>query len=86
MLIIDPREEAAIYRAWRTKAEKRLRDMFHDICVKDASTHWLTDEILQALKAAFKEKQVKAWTSRGSTCGGSLHTGSSTTIEARGSG
>ena len=60
--------------------------MFHDIRVKDASTHWLTDEILQALRAhwdspTFKEKQVKAWTSRGSARGGSLHTRDSTTIE-----
>ena len=43
---IDPHEEAAIYRVWRTRAEKRLHDMFHDIRMKDASTHWLTDEIL----------------------------------------
>ena len=48
---IDPREEVAIYRAWRTRAEKRIRDMFHDIRVKEVSTHWLTDEIFQALRA-----------------------------------
>ena len=86
VFIIDPCNEAAIYRAWRTRVEKRLHNMFHDIRVKDASTHWLTDEILQALKAhwdspAFKEKQVKARTSRGLTCGDSLHTGGSATIE-----
>ena len=51
VFIIDPREEAAIYRAWRTRAGKHLRDMFYDIRVKDTSTHWLTDEILQALRA-----------------------------------
>ena len=46
VFIIDPCEEAAIYRAWRTRARKRPRDKFHDICVKDMSTHWLMDEIL----------------------------------------
>ena len=51
VFIIDPCEEVATYRAWTTKAEKRLCDMFHDIRVKDASTYWLTDEILQALRA-----------------------------------
>ena len=61
MFIIDPREEAAIFKAWQTRARKHLRDMFHDIRVKDASTHCLTDEILQALRAhwdspTFKEK------------------------------
>ena len=51
MFIIDPREEAAIYRAWRTRAGKCLRDMFHDIRVNSSSTHWLTDKILKALRA-----------------------------------
>ena len=46
VFIIDLLEKIVIYRAWRTRARKHLRDMFHDICVKDASTHWLTDEIL----------------------------------------
>ena len=60
--------------------------MFHDIRVKDASTHWLMDKILQALRAhwdspAFKEKQVKVQTTKGSARDGSLHTGDSTTIE-----
>ena len=87
MFIIDQREEAAIYRVWRTRAGKRLRDMFHNIRVKDASTHWLTDEILKALRPywdspAFKEKQVKAQMSRGSARGGSLHIGGFITIES----
>ena len=64
MFIIDPRKEAVIYRAWRTKAGKCLYDMFHDIRENAASIHWLTEEILQALRAhwdspAFKAKQVK---------------------------
>ena len=37
MFIIDPREEASIYRAWRTRAKKQLCDMFHDIHENDAS-------------------------------------------------
>ena len=45
VFIIDPREEAAIYRAWRTRVEKCRCSMFHDIRVKEASTYWLTDEI-----------------------------------------
>ena len=66
---IDPHKEASIYKAWRTKAGKRLRDMFHDICENDASTHWLTEDILQALRAywdspKYKAKQVKAWASK----------------------
>ena len=86
MFIIDPCEEAFIYRAWRTRAGKRLRDMFHDIYENGASTYWLTDEVLQALRAhwnspRFKAKQVKARTSKGSTRGGSLHIGGSTNIE-----
>ena len=86
MFIIDSHEKAAIYRAWRTRASKRLHDMFHNIREKSASTQWLTKEILQAVKVhwdslAFKAKQVKAWTSRGLACDGSLHIGGSTTIE-----
>ena len=86
VFIVDSREEAAIYRVWRTRAEKGLYNMLHNIRVKDASTHWLTDEILQAVRAhwdspTFKKKQVKARTSRGSAHGGSLNTGGSTTIE-----
>ena len=46
MFIIDPCEEAAIYKAWRTKAGKRLPDMLYDIRENGASTHWLTEEIL----------------------------------------
>ena len=46
VFIIDPREEATIYKVWRTRVGKRLRNMFHDIRQKDASTHWLTDETL----------------------------------------
>ena len=46
MFIIDPREEVSIYWAWRTKARKRIHDMFHDIRENGASIHWLTDEIL----------------------------------------
>ena len=45
VFIIDPREEAVIYRAWRTRVEKCRCSMFHDIRVKEASTYWLTDEI-----------------------------------------
>ena len=86
MFIINPPEKATIYRTWRTRARKRLCDIFHDICENGASTHWFTNEILQALRAhwdspAFKEKQVKAQMSRGSAHGGSLYTGGSTTIE-----
>ena len=51
VFIIDPREEASIYKAWKTKAGKRLHDMFHDIRKNSTSIHWLTDEILQALRA-----------------------------------
>ena len=66
IFIIDPCTEASIYKAWRTRAGKWLRDMFHDIYENDVSTHWLTDEILQALRAhldslEFQAKQVKAW-------------------------
>ena len=33
------------------RARKQLRDMFHDIRKNNASTHWLTNDILQALRA-----------------------------------
>ena len=46
MFIIDPHVEIATYKVWRTKAGKRLCDMFHDIRENDASTYWLADEIL----------------------------------------
>ena len=46
MFIIDPCDEASIY-----KAEKQLRNIFNDICENDTSTHWLIEEILQALRA-----------------------------------
>ena len=86
VFIIDQYEEAAIYRTWRTRARNRLRDIFYDIHVKDVSTHWLMDGILQALRAhwaspTFKEKQLKAQASRGSTRGGFLHIGGSTIIK-----
>ena len=45
MFSIDPCDEASIYWTWRTKAGKRLHNIFHDICENDASTYWLTDEI-----------------------------------------
>ena len=82
---IDPCEEALIYKAWRTKAGK-LRNMFYDICENDASTHWLTEYILQALRAywdslGYKMKQVKVRANRGTVRGGLLHTRVSTTIE-----
>ena len=48
---IDPRNEASIYKVWRTKAGKQVRDMFHNIHENDASTHWLIEDILYALKA-----------------------------------
>ena len=51
MFIIDLREEAAIYRMWRIRGGKRLGDMFHDNRENDANIHWLTDEILQVLRA-----------------------------------
>ena len=51
MFIIDPCEEALNYRVWRTRVENQLCDMFHDIRENDASIYWLTDEILQVLKA-----------------------------------
>ena len=65
MFTNDPGDEASICRAWRIKARKQLRDIFYDIHKKDASTHWLIDEILQALKAyldppGFKTKQMNA--------------------------
>ena len=83
---IDPREEISIYKAWRTKASKWLRDMFHNIHENDASTVWFTEDILQAFKAywdlpEYKAKQVKARASRWSARGGSLHIGGSTTVE-----
>ena len=86
MFIIDPRKEASIYKAWKSKAVKRLRDMFHDIRENDASTHWLTDEILQALRThwdliGLKAKQMKARRCRESARDGSLYTRGSTTIE-----
>ena len=60
--------------------------MFLNIGENNASTYWLTKEILQALKAywespEYKMKQVKARVSRGSARGGSLHIGGSTTIK-----
>ena len=48
---IDPCKEASIYKVWRTRVGKRFHNMFHDIRENDASTHWLIDDILQALKA-----------------------------------
>ena len=49
--------------------------MFHDIRENDASIYWLTNEILQVLRAhydspRFKAKQVKAQTSRKLARGG----------------
>ena len=86
MFIINPRKETSIYKAWRTNAEKQLCNMFHDIRESGTSTHWLTDEILQALKAhldspEFKVKQVKAQMNKGSAWRGSVDIGGSTTIE-----
>ena len=46
MSTIDPRNETLIYKAWRTRADERLRDMFYDIHENDANTHWLTEDIL----------------------------------------
>ena len=43
---INPCEEASIYKVWRTRAGKRLRDMFHDIRDNDSNTHSLTKDIL----------------------------------------
>ena len=37
--IIDQREETSIYRAWRIRAGKCLRDMFHDIRENGTSIH-----------------------------------------------
>ena len=45
MFIIDPHEEASIYKAWRTRAGKQLHDMFHEIRDDDASSHWLIEDI-----------------------------------------
>ena len=39
VFIINTREEAAIYRTWRTRAKKRLCEMFYDIGESGASTH-----------------------------------------------
>ena len=88
VFIIDPCKKASIYRAWRTRVGKCLHGMFHDIHENGMSTHWLMDEIFQALRAhwdshAFKAKQVKARTNIGSAHGGSLYTGGSTTIEGK---
>ena len=60
--------------------------MFYDIRENDANTQWLTEDILQALRAywdspEYKAKQVKALASRELAQGGSLYTGGSTTIE-----
>ena len=68
------------------KASKWLRDMFHNIHENDANTHWLTDDIFQALRAYWDlpEFKVKAWASRGSARGGSLHTEDSLPLRARG--
>ena len=86
---IDPRTEALINKAWRTRAGKQLRDMFYDICKNDASTHWLTEDLLQALRAywdlpKYNAKQVKARASRGSTQGSLLHTEALPPLRARG--
>ena len=67
-----------IYRVWRTRASTQFRDIFHDIHENDASTHWLTNDILQVLSSywdspQFKAKYVKGRVSKGSAKGGSLH-------------
>ena len=64
LFIIDPCDEVSIYRTWRTRAGKRLRDIFYDIRENGASINWLTDEILQELRAywdspGFKAKQAR---------------------------
>ena len=51
MFTIDPREEASIYRAWKTRASKWLHNMFHNIHENDANTNWLIEDILRALRA-----------------------------------
>ena len=86
MFTIDPRKETSIYKAWRTRAGKLLANMFCDIRENDANTHWLIENILQALNEYWdspehRVKQVKARGSKGLAWGGSLHTGGSTTIE-----
>ena len=51
MFTIDSCEETLIYKAWRTRAGKQLFDLFNDIRENDGSIHWLTEDILQALRA-----------------------------------
>ena len=38
MFTIDPREEASIYKAWKIRDGKWLRDIFYDIRENDVST------------------------------------------------
>ena len=59
MFVVDPCKEATVYQAWRIRTGKWLWDMFHDIQVKGASTHWLMDEILQVLKAYWDSLEFK---------------------------
>ena len=60
MFTIDPHKMTLIYKAWRTRAGNQLHDIFYDICKNDASTHWLTEDILQALKAYWDSPEYKA--------------------------
>ena len=60
MFTIDPLEKASIYKAWRTRVDKRLCDIFHDIRENNANTHRLTKDILQVLKAYSDSLEYKA--------------------------
>ncbi|MED6115427.1 hypothetical protein PIB30_090427 [Stylosanthes scabra] len=39
-------QEQAMYNAWRTRAAKRLRDLFHAIRKKGAPTDWIPPDVL----------------------------------------
>ncbi|MED6222141.1 hypothetical protein PIB30_061615 [Stylosanthes scabra] len=80
-------EEEKMYRAWRARAAKRLRDLFYEIRKEGAPTDWIPPDILVRLKEYWASEDFAKVSKRGKqarasvTCG-SLHTGGSTTIPA----
>ena len=82
-----PQDENELYRAFKHRASKRLRDLYQLIKTgQDRNHFWLPPESLEYLQnywntEKFKDKSIKAKASRASEKGGPLHTGGSVTIQ-----
>ena len=84
--VTRPQDENELYRAFKYRASKRLRDLYQRIKTgQDRNHYWLPAESLEFLQnywntEKFKDKSTKAKASRASEKGGPLHTGGSITI------